>query len=139
MAHHAAASPTYASSQFTSPLPLIDLLEASRIVHSLCAGDPSIFFFFLFSRPTLIPVQEVIDCAVGDCVTGGYPSEAFRFISSPPVILGSKIATEDVYPFTAGTGDCQVSTAVSTEQYVSTQALERKELLKEQREVNGEQ
>ena len=59
-------------------------------------------------------MQEVIDCAVGDCITGGYPGEAFRFIASPPIELGGKIATEKAYPFNGGTGMCKVSIVVST-------------------------
>ncbi|CAI5959359.1 unnamed protein product [Closterium sp. NIES-65] len=51
--------------------------------------------------PSVPPLstQQVLDCAKGDCSSGGFPGDAFRFLASPPLVSSNALCSEDEYPF----------------------------------------
>ncbi|GJP50865.1 hypothetical protein CLOM_g10019 [Closterium sp. NIES-68] len=51
--------------------------------------------------PSIPPLstQQVLDCAKGDCSSGGFPGDAFRLLAAPPLVSSNALCTEDMYPF----------------------------------------
>ncbi|CAI7816800.1 unnamed protein product [Closterium sp. NIES-54] len=51
--------------------------------------------------PSVPPLstQQVLDCAKGDCSSGGFPGDAFRMLASPPLVSSNALCSEDMYPF----------------------------------------
>ena len=84
------------SSSFHSPC----LFHAAGCWAFTAADAVSAAYAILTYNPAPeLSVQEILDCSTGDCLTGGYPGDAFRFIANPPASLSGMLALESDYPF----------------------------------------